>query len=232
MGRGRGTEKKNTGGIIGRGYTTTLSLLGSFAYAKPRRPFNERNLLFAGSSTCTCYETTRCSAYDSRSGLVPPSCALSHSLYLFLCRRHASTTGTLEWPVFCDTRILRSLGERTTPSMFLLVSPILLARGVQSRRNARPRGITSAEARRAGNTSVAIILSTGQLIFRLLPLLPLLYSSIRTIFMLYVALFLDWRCSTLSLWVKMTIWRVTVTRTLLHGWHTSCTIDFKRQLST
>lgn len=50
----------------------SLSLLGSFAHAKPRRPFNERNLLFAGSSTCTCYETTRCSAYDSRSGLAPP----------------------------------------------------------------------------------------------------------------------------------------------------------------
>lgn len=110
---------------------------------------------------------------------------LSLTLYLFLCRRHASTTGTLEWSVFCDTRILRSLGERTTPSMFLLVSPILSARGVQSRRNARPRGITSAEARRAGNTSVAIILSTDQLIFRLL------YSSIRTIFMFYVVLFLD-----------------------------------------
>ena len=141
------------------------------------------------------------------------SLSLSLSLYLFLCRRHASTTGTLEWSVFCDTRILRSLGERTTPSMFLLVSPILSARGVQSRRNARPRGITSAEARRAGNTSVAIIPSTDQLIFRLL------YSSIRTIFMFYVVLFLDWRCLTLSLWVKITMWRVTVTRTLLHGWY-------------
>lgn len=58
----------------------SLSLLGSFAHAKPRRPFNERNLLFAGSSTCTCYETTRCSAYDSRSGLAPPPPAPSLTL--------------------------------------------------------------------------------------------------------------------------------------------------------
>lgn len=142
--------------------------------------------------TCSLPAAARALATRRRDALLTilgqdsaPPPAPSLSLYLFLCRRHASTTGTLEWSVFCDTRILRSLGERTTPSMFLLVSPILSARGVQSRRNARPRGITSAEARRAGNTSVAIIPSTDQLIFRLL------YSSIRTIFMFYVVLFLD-----------------------------------------
>lgn len=97
-------------------YAPSFSL--SLSLFLQRRPFNERNLLFAGARALA---TRRRSAYDSRPGLSFShflfqclcTCiyvSLSFSLLVVLCRRYASTSGMLEWPVFCEPWILRSPG--------------------------------------------------------------------------------------------------------------------------
>lgn len=169
MGRGRGTEKKNTGGIIGRGYTI-LSLLRSLSFFLQRRPFNERNLLFAGGGSARALATRRRSAYDSRPGL-----SFSHFLFQSLCTYiYTSRLLSLSLGLFSvslstirfherDARvacILRAVDFAvsrvkdnqpplcTTPRLLLG----LLAHGVLSRRDARPKGI-GRRARRAGNSN-------------------------------------------------------------------------------
>ena len=92
----------------------------------------------------------------------------SLSLSISLSRRHASTSGTLEWLVFYEPGILRSLGGKGQPPLLVSCAPYRPAGShrVKSRRDARPRGITGAKARPAGNASVAIILPAVQLIPR------------------------------------------------------------------
>lgn len=176
MGRGRGTEKKNTGEIIGRGYTI-LSLLRSLSLSLSS--FNGAPLT---KETCSLQAAAahvhllRDDALLTILGQDSLSLTFSFNLYvhvyicissllslsLSLCSSFSVSLSTIRFHerdarVACILRAVDFAVSRvkdnqpplcTTPRLL----PGLLAHGVLSRRDARPKGI-GRRARRAGNSN-------------------------------------------------------------------------------